>query len=80
MGLDMAQKPTDEYHCTGCGHDTREESGDRVVRVEIGRFLKKDASWKPRKVWGNMHLRCFLIAIGDPEGVQVMANSVAAAR
>lgn len=59
-------------YCSGCGHDTV-GSEEPVYEVRDGQFNETAAgnqSWKPgRDVWGYIHRSCFLMAIGDPDGV-----------
>lgn len=64
--------------CRGCGGDLV-DTEESVVRVRTGKLVAvadRSPAWKssaPEKsVWGHMHERCFLIAIGDPRGVQMM--------
>jgi len=64
--------------CRGCGGDLI-EGERRVVRIRIGQLVavpNKSPVWKApppdKSIWGHMHERCFLIAIGDPQGVQMM--------
>jgi hypothetical protein len=69
---------SDNPKCRGCGGDLV-ETQERVVKVSVGKFANsKKPTWKSPKreeVWGHMHERCFLIAIGDPEGVERIATA-----
>ena len=63
--------------CRGCGElllDCRE----LVVSIQFGTLESTESgtpSWvvkAPQKsTWGRMHERCFLLAIGDPRGVEL---------
>lgn len=70
-----------EHHCHGCGVDVA-ESKEPVVRVREGSFKTTPAgnpSWKDHGgIWGVMHRSCFLMAIGDPDGVTAMAAAAQA--
>jgi hypothetical protein len=67
--------------CRGCGGDLV-DTEERVVRVRTGNFVQvenRNPAWKTeppdKSVWGHMHERCFLVAIGDPQGVEMVANA-----
>jgi hypothetical protein len=64
--------------CRGCGRELDETEG-RVVEVRLGELSQhKDKSpvFKANAdgTWGRMHERCFLIAIGDPKGIELLAS------
>ncbi len=70
-------KETKDHHCSGCGHDTK-NSEEPLAKVQLGRWTTNGANrrvWKPSETWGIMHQRCFLMAIGDPQGVTMMAQA-----
>lgn len=68
---------TKDIRCKGCGGILDEESGD-VVRIDEGELAEGRS--KPKFVkdddWGYMHVRCFKIAIGDPDAIDVLAEAV----
>jgi hypothetical protein len=72
----MASK-TKPIRCAGCG-DVLDAGASDVVQVSQGN-LTATKTKRPRFVkegdpWGHMHVRCFKIAIGDPDAVDVLAT------
>jgi hypothetical protein len=63
--------------CKACGEDLVGE--EEAVRVSIGSvdFVDEDGvvDFDDQQEWGYIHLRCFLLAIGDPDGVRLMMQS-----
>ena len=70
-----------DHHCHGCGEDVV-ESKEPVFRVREGEFVDTSAgnlTWRPGgETWGVMHRSCFLMAIGDPDGITAMAAAAQA--
>lgn len=66
-----------ERRCSGCLGDFNPK--EPVAQVMIGSYVTKKGEriFRPKKGWGEMHERCFLIAIGDPQGVEMMTQSAA---
>jgi hypothetical protein len=64
--------------CRGCGKEL-DKTAKNVVQVRLGEISKhrgKSPVFKPKdnSTWGYMHERCFLIAIGDPKGIELLAS------
>jgi len=71
--------------CRGCNKPLL-GSKERLLSVQFGELEKSDSGapiWKvsspTKSTWGRMHERCFLLAIGDPRGVELTAKAAASA-
>lgn len=66
----------DGCKCRACGEELVGEKD--VVQARVGEVAYVDdeglVDFNDREEWGYIHLRCFLLAIGDPEGVRMMLN------
>lgn len=64
----------DGCKCRACGEELVGEK--QAVRVQVGEVTYVDddgaVDFDDRETWGFIHLRCFLLAIDDPEGVRMM--------
>lgn len=72
----MARKTPIDQHCHGCGRDTQ-ESREPIVQIKVGSYVLNKAKqrvFQPSSNYGEMHESCFLLAIGDPQGVEKMAE------
>lgn len=62
--------------CRGCNHDLVKGSPE-CVRVQVGRITGVEDGIEDfdetSDQWGYMHLRCFLLSVGDPRALEVMA-------
>ena len=61
--------------CKGCGEVLGPDAGP-VVRVMPGELVtasgEKLKFSRDGKPWGHMHERCFKIAIGDPDSIDLL--------
>ncbi len=63
--------------CKGCGEVLDEDAGS-VIRVTPGELVTKSEKLRfcrDGEPWGVMHERCFKIAIGDPDSIDLLAVS-----
>ena len=75
---------TKTVKCRGCDENLLKNGQQgRTFRVCAGELLgiengleKFDESPDGDAVWGYMHERCFLVAVGDPHGIELMATEV----
>lgn len=73
---------TDHTHnrCRGCGG--RISPSDDVVEVASGHLHEVSEEDLPdfeqKDVWGYMHRRCFLVAVGDPAAIFAIEPATAA--
>lgn len=80
-GGSKAADPTPaDARCRGCGESVlSDDTRERAVTIEIGKLdaksddLRFTAAAKD-PLWGRMHEKCFLLAIGDRRGVVLAAR------
>lgn len=65
--------------CRACGEELAGDKDVMEVRVGEVQYVDEDGvvDFDDREVWGYIHRRCFLLAIGDPSGVLLMMNDTA---
>lgn len=56
--------------CPGCTKPL-EGSKEPLARIDLGKLGRQ--GWKQTGRWGTMHQGCFLIAIGDPAGIDFLS-------
>lgn len=62
--------------CRGCGKKIHTDDS-RIVRIALGQLHEienglEDFEENEDEVWGYMHERCFLLAVGDPKAIRMM--------
>lgn len=66
--------------CRGCGGDLVKNSPESV-RIAIGKIKSVahgiETFSEKGDAWGHMHLRCFYMAVGDPQGIDMMTTAAA---
>lgn len=71
-----ARKSPTTVRCRGCNADLVKGS-PACVRVQVGRITGVEHGIEDfdetNDQWGYMHLRCFLLTVGDPSALDVMA-------
>jgi len=67
----------DEKICKGCGKPLSND--EKTVVVITGQIIEtdKEDDFESEDLWGFMHARCFLLAVGDPDAVKEFESHAA---